>query len=338
MKGFHLTSLPHMRREKGFRRGRGVRPLSVGLVVLCTLLMPRLGAATDAAMLRLDPGPDTLLQSKLEQLVEGFRGRVGIYVRHLPSGRTAAIDADALFPTASMIKVSILIATFDAVERGELEFDQDLIYTDSLLYPGADILGSFRDSASVPLSQVLLLMITTSDNTAALWAQHLAGTGSRINAWLAEHGFEKTRVNSRTPGRRGDWEAYGWGQTTPREMAELLVMIREGKAVSPAASEAMYRHLTRIYWTGTALSQIPPWVQAASKQGAVDESRSEVVLVNAPSGDYVFCVITDDQEDQSWSADNEGFALIGRLSALLWEHFEPEHPWRPAEGAERFTP
>lgn len=305
------------------------------LALLCTLLTPQLGAA---AAPQPDARPDSLLQAKLEQLVDGFRGRAGIYVRHLPSGRTAAIDADSLFPTASMIKVPILIASFDAIERGELEFDQKLVYSDSLLYPGADILGSFRDSASVPLSQVLLLMITTSDNTAALWAQHLAGTGTRINAWLNEHGFKKTRVNSRTPGRRPDWEVYGWGQTTPREMAELLVMIREGRAVSAAASEAMYRHLTRIYWTGTALWRVPPWVQAASKQGAVDESRSEVVLVNAPSGDYVFCVITDDQQDQSWGADNEGFALIRRVSAMLWEHFEPGHPWRPTQGAERYTP
>jgi beta-lactamase class A len=48
------------------------------------------------------------------------------------------------------------------------------------------------------------------------------------------------------------------------------------------------------------LSQIPPTVQVASKQGAVNQSRSEVVLVNAPSGDYVFCVITKNQQDESW--------------------------------------
>jgi beta-lactamase class A len=278
------------------------------------------------------------LQAKLDSLVAGFHGRVGVYVRHLPSGRTAEINADELFPTASMIKLPILAAVFDRLEQGELEFFQELTYTDSLLYPGADILGSFADSATIPLSEVLLLMITTSDNTAALWAQHLAGTGTRINQWLDTNGFSQTRVNSRTPDRRDDWETYGWGQTTPREMAELLVRIREGRAVSPAASEAMYRHLTRIYWTGTALSQIPPWVQAASKQGAVSQSRSEVVLVNAPSGDYVFCLMTKDQEDTSWERDNEGFELLRRVAAALWEHFEPGDSWHPAPGSERYEP
>jgi beta-lactamase class A len=108
--------------------------------------------------------------------------------------------------------------------------------------------------------------------------------------------------------------------------------------VSPAASEEMYRHLTRSYWTGEALSQLPPTVQAASKQGAVDRSRSEVVLVNAPSGDYVFCLITKNQQDQSWTYDNEGYVLLRRVSALLWRHFEPRHPWTPAPGADAFKP
>ncbi|MFI5209672.1 MAG: serine hydrolase, partial [Gemmatimonadales bacterium] len=267
-----------------------------------------------------------------------FQGDVGIYVHHLKTGRTAAIRADELFPTASMVKVPILVTLFDRIERGELPFDTTLVYTDSLLYPGGDILGSFKDSSKIALSRVIMLMITTSDNTAALWNQSLAGGGVAINAWLAGHGFDSTRVNSRTMGREANREAYGWGQTTPREMARLVTMIRQEQAVSPAASQEMYRDLTRIYWNGEALSQIPPWVQAASKQGAVDAARSEVVLVNAPSGDYVFCVLTKNQQDQSWEAGNAGFVLLRSVSALLWRYFEPRHPWAPAPDAARFKP
>jgi len=284
------------------------------------------------------PHPDRALQRQLDSLVQGFHGSVGIYVRHLPTGRTAQIDADSVFPTASMIKVPIMVGIFDAIERGELTFNQKLTYTDSLLYEGDDILGAFKDSSEVPLSQLTLLSLSYSDNTASLWLQSLAGTGTRINQWLADHGFDSTRVNSRTPGREENRQKYGWGQTTPREMAALLTLIRAGKAVSPSASEEMYRHLTRSYWTGEALSQIPPWVQAASKVGAVDHSRSEVALVNAPSGDYVFCVITKEQADTSWQAPNEGWVLIRRLSALLWRHFEPKDPWHPDPGAVRFKP
>lgn len=265
---------------------------------------------------------DASLQSRLEKLVKSFNGDVGIYVRHLPSGETASLHASNLFPTASLVKVPILLKIFDLIEQGELDYEQKLVYRDSLLYAGEDILGSFKDGEEIALSKVIMLMITTSDNTASLWLQHLAGTGTAINEWLQAQGFEHTRVNSRTEGRQANWEQYGWGQTTPREMTELLVMIREGKAVSQEASEEMYRVLTRIYWNDEALSQIPPYIQAASKQGAVNQSRSEVVLVNAPKGDYVFSVITKNQEDQSWEANNEGFVLLRDVSRLLWQYYE----------------
>ena len=53
----------------------------------------------------------------------------------------------------------------------------------------------------ITLAKLVDLMIRYSDNTASLWCQELAGTGTVINDWLQSHGYEKTRVNSRTPGR-----------------------------------------------------------------------------------------------------------------------------------------
>ena len=277
---------------------------------------------------------DPVLTDKINDLIKNFEGDVGIYVRHLSTGRMAAIRADELFPTASMIKVPILMALFDKIQSGKLKYLDGQVYRDSLLYAGEDILGSFKDGEKISLSKLVLLMITTSDNTASLWCQNLAGTGTEINRWLSDNGFEKTRVNSRTAGRKKDWEKFGWGQTTPREMAEMLVLIRDGKAVSKAASMEMYRVLCNIYWNGEALSQIPPYVQAASKQGAVSDSRSETVLVNAPSGDYVFSIITKNQKNKSWQHNNDGLALIRKTSKLLWEYFEPGSDWEPVEGAE----
>ena len=130
-------------------------------------------------------------------------------------------------------------------------------------------------------------------------------------------------------GREAEREKYGWGETTPREMSRLLVMIRNGKAVSAAASERMYRTMTHIFWDDYALAEIPPYVQTASKQGMVDDSRSELVLVNAPHGDYVFYVATKNNKDQRWEPDNESWKLARNVSALLWHYFEPNSNWKP---------
>ncbi|MET3978903.1 beta-lactamase class A [Mucilaginibacter sp. UYP25] len=278
---------------------------------------------------------DTKLTSLLKSATNGFNGDVGIYVHNLKTGKTAQINADTLFPTASMIKVSILSGLMDKIEKGEMQYNQKLVYRDSLLYAGEDLLGSFKDKDTIQVSKVALLMITMSDNTASVWLQKLVG-GEYINNWLDANGFKVTRVNSRIPARRAVWEKYGWGVTTPREMCRLFTMIRQGKVVSPAASERMSRMLNRIFWDNTALSQIPPYVQTLSKQGAVDASKSETVLVNAPHGDYVFSIITKNNKDQRWVADNEASLLIKKISALLWQYYEPGSKWKPAIGVDKY--
>ncbi len=271
------------------------------------------------------------LRQQLESLAEAFDGDVGIYVRHLKTGAEVAINADSTFPSASIVKVPILVGVFDKIDSGAWPYDTVLTFhADSVNYPGDDdgIVASLKEGTPIALSKVLMLMITTSDNTGSLWLQQLVG-GEKINALMDAHGFPGLRVNSRTPGREEFRNRYGWGQLTPRQISDLLVGIRNGKVVSAAASEEMYRVLTRIYVDGEALAQLPPWVQAASKQGAVNQSRLEVVLVNAPSGDYVFCVATKNQADASWGYDNEGYVLIRQVSDLLWRTFEPRSTWRP---------
>ena len=70
------------------------------------------------AGLRDSPGaPITRLQQELEAAVQGFHGGVGVYVHHFRTGVTAAIAADDTFPTASMIKVPIMVGVFDAISR-----------------------------------------------------------------------------------------------------------------------------------------------------------------------------------------------------------------------------
>ena len=279
---------------------------------------------------------DKKLDKMLSELVKDFKGDVGIYVKNLKTGKAAGFKADSIFPTASMIKVPITAGVFNKIEKNELDYKTILTYKDSLLYAGEDILGSFKDGEKIALSKVLMLMITTSDNTASLWSQSLAGTGTEINNLMENIGLKYTRVNSRTPGRTANQQKYGWGQTTPKEMASLVTMIRNGQLISPAASERIYRNLIRIYYDDVALSQIPPYIQVASKSGAVDEARSEVVLVNAPHGDYVFCIATKNQQDTSWKGENEGWELIRALSKMLWEYYEPGDHWQPAAGMEKF--
>ena len=283
------------------------------------------------------PFIDSKLQQQVEELVRGFHGDVGVYVRNLNTGQTAAYWADTLFPTASMIKIPIMCGIMDRIRKGELIFDSVVTYRDSMKYDNG-FTGSLKDSTKVPIGELIHVMLTLSDNTASVWLERLAGGGITINSWLEANGFHQTRVNNRTPDRQANREIYGWGHTTPREMAELLALIHEGKAVSTAASERMNRALGRSYWDHESLSQIPAHIHVLSKQGAVNQSKSEVVLVNGPSGPYVFCLITKNQQDTRWVHENEGYIILRRLSSLCLNYFEPTLHWIPVPDMEKYSP
>jgi beta-lactamase class A len=267
------------------------------------------------------PKTDKKLQAQVQQLLTSFRGDVGVYIKNLRTGKTVTINADTIFPTASMVKVPILIGMMDKIKRGEYGYHQELMYKDSLLYAGSDILGSFKNNETIELSKVMMLMLTTSDNTASLWLQSLAGTGTRINGLLDSLGCKDTRVNSRTPGREADRGRYGWGQTTPYEMAMLMEKIYIRQVLGDSLDAQMLRLLGRNYWDEQAIGQIPPHIFVASKNGAVDASRSEVLLVMAPGNPYLFCICTKNNQDTGWGDNNEAWVLAKKLSKLLWGYY-----------------
>ena len=279
---------------------------------------------------------DRKLQQQIKALVQNFRGDIGIYVKNLNNNKVVSINADTVFPTASIVKVPILIGVMDAINKGSLGYHQPMQYRDSLLYAGVDILGSFKQDEKIELAKLMMLMLTMSDNTASLWLQSLAGSGTRINRILDSMGLVHTRVNSRTPGRESNRTEYGWGQTTPREMATIFEKIYKGELISKAASDKMLRLLNRNYFDIVSISQIPPYATVFTKYGAVDPVRNEVVMVQGKKSAYIFCVFTKNNKDESWGNNNEAWVLTRKISALLWNYFEPKDRWVPAADAGKF--
>ena len=260
------------------------------------------------------------LQKSVEALVKNYKGDIGVYIQSLKTGKVVQINADTAFPSASIVKVPILIGIINKIQTGEVTFHQVQTYNDSMLYAGVDILGSFKNGEKIELSKLIMLMLSMSDNTASLWLQKLAGTGTVINELMDKNGFKYTRVNSKTVGREDKKTQYGWGQTTPKEMASILEKMYRGEIINDSLSKKMIRLLGRNYWDEEALSEIPATIFVASKSGAVDASRSEILLVMAKEP-YILSVFTKNNTDTSWNYTNEAWVLIRKLSSMSYSYF-----------------
>lgn len=267
---------------------------------------------------------DRRLQKRIDTLIRGYHGNIGLYVYDLKNDKYAALNADTLFPTASIVKIPILIGIMDKIRKGELDYHQRVTYTDSLYYKyGDDILSAFKNGATIELSKVMMLSLTISDNCASLWLQGLAGGSTRINQLLDSLGFTQTRDNSRTPDREANRAMYGWGQTTPREMAFLMRRLVRGEIFNKDASDKMLRLLSRPYWDEVAIARIPAGVFVADKNGALDQNRNEILFVNAKHP-YILSIFTRNNTDTSWNYEtNEAWGLIRRVSGLLYGYYNP---------------
>ncbi|WP_438874567.1 serine hydrolase [Symbioplanes lichenis] len=96
----------------------------------------------------------------------GLRG--SFLVRDLGSGAEIDVDADVVFPVASLVKVPLAVATLERVARGELDGARRVeVEPGRVTTPGPTGLSKFRHPALVALDDLVYLAVAISDNVAA---------------------------------------------------------------------------------------------------------------------------------------------------------------------------
>ena len=102
-------------------------------------------------------------------------------------------------------------------------------------------------------------------------------------------------------------------------MTRMMESVHQRKLFDRRDNELMLKVMNSSYWRDEMLSAFPPDVTVYSKQGAVNQSRSEVIVALSPTGPFSLCVITKEQTDTSWGEDNAGFVLLRDLAKICHE-------------------
>jgi len=263
------------------------------------------------------------LRTSLNALADAHHGIVGYLVRDLETGATIARRGDETFPTASLIKVPILVTVFDLVEKGMLSLDDRLTVLKIDKVPGAGTLQFMHDGIEITVRDAAWLMTTISDNTAT---NVLLDRIIIRRVWdkMESLGLMHTKVHSKTFLRSSSVAMdssvkYGLGVTTPAEMARLFELLAQGKAVSPAADSVMLDILAHNE-DGQLLQRYANGVHAPHKTGATDAVRTECALFSLRHR-VVACVLTRDNVDQRWVLDSEPqltMARMGEAIVMAW--------------------
>jgi beta-lactamase class A len=294
-------------------------------------------AALTSSLLGTGLSSGESLDTRLVALAKVHHGKVAIAVKHLGTGENFYLNADEPMPTASLIKLAVMVEVYQQVAEGKIKLSDPITLRKEDKVPGSGVLTDhFTPGLTFPLRDAVHLMIALSDNTATNLVLDKIGIGAtaqRMEAW----GFPNTKVHAKSfrrdtsvfPERS---KRFGLGSTTARESVALLEKIHGGKVVSPEACKEMLEILKKCTDDMKFPRFLPEGVKVAHKSGSVSDARTDAGILYLPGGPVAVCVLTADNADKRWAVDNEGNLFCAHVARAVYDHFTPKPP-APATGA-----
>jgi beta-lactamase class A len=289
-------------------------------------------------------GPSvTPLQAKLEKAVREFRGTLGVAARNLETGESFAVNGDLRFPTASLIKLAVMVEVEHQIAEGKIARDRTATLADSDKAGDEPVvLNQLHPGITLTVPDLLSLMIAFSDNTATNLLVGLAGTAN-IDRRMASYGLANTKI-FRPTFRDGHADVYpeeekefGLGMTTPKEIARLMELIAEGKIVSRAACDEMLAYLEKQQDRAMIPRSLPfdrDRITVANKTGWDEEKlpgpsgvkgdvRTDAAYVKSPRARYVIAICARQIRDKTPTVDNQALVTGARISRMVYDAFNP---------------
>ena len=273
---------------------------------------------------------ESSLQFCLVPLAKAHKGKVAIAVKHLGSGESFYLNADEPMPTASLIKLPVMLELYQQAEEGKVKLTDRVALRQEDKVPGSGVLTNhFSDGATFSLRDACRLMIAVSDNTATNLVLDKIGivpVNQRMEAW----GYPNTKINAKS--FRGSTTSvapertkkYGLGSTTAREMVALLEELETCKHFRPVVKQIVIGHLRKCEDKDKFTRFLPDDTDLAHKTGSVSKARTDAGILYLPTGAIAMCVLTDENEDTRWKPDNAGNAFCAKVAKEVYEHFGPK--------------
>lgn len=239
--------------------------------------------------------------------------RVNVALESLTGPTQFYHQADEAVPSASVIKVPIMVETMEQVKTGTFDLDNIHVLQDSEKTGGSGILKTYSDQSKLTNREVLTLMMTHSDNTATNILIRALGMDN-INQRMQSQGLSRSRLNrvmmdtlAAKQGREN--------RVTAREMNALLKKIYRNEVATPALCAQMIDILKANRDQHTFRRFLPASAVIAHKTGELTYVRGDtgIFYVSQPFllSVYVQGTTTPDAE-----------RIIGEIAQLCYHQFQ----------------
>jgi beta-lactamase class A len=279
-------------------------------------------------LLAATPSATDPLRASLQERIAQVKGAsVAVAYQHLGNPKDSLyLEADRSFHAASTMKVPVMIEFFRQVDAGKLSVGQELTLANQFasIVDGSPYALDAKDDEDaslyerlgkpVPARELVERMITRSSNLATNTVIALVDA-KRVTKTLRSLGARQMTV------LRGveDGKAYQKGlnnTATARDLATLMTAIEQGKAASPASTQAMRSILLAQELNLEIPAGLPPGTPVAHKTGQISGVLHDAAIVY-PSGrpPYVLVVLTSGIPDEKVAR-----SLIADLARQVHAH------------------
>jgi beta-lactamase class A len=287
----------------------------------------------------------TAVRSEIERLADATGGIVGVAATQLGTGRHIGYREDELFPTASVIKLPLLVTLYEDAIAGRIDLAERVTYREDTKVAGSGVLQYLDDGLDPTVRDLAVLMMSVSDNTATDLLFDRVGK-SRIEATMDRLGLESIRapfdiremlmelvdMDHSKPGgyeelRRLLRLSAGSGgrsmvpeeadRATPADMCRLLELIESRAILDPESCTAIIELLKRIQSATRIPGLLPKGTVVAHKTGSYRRLRNDVGIVYAPNGPYAVALFA--RELARDNIDDDG--ALARISLAVYEEF-----------------
>jgi len=231
-----------------------------------------------------------ILERRIDSEIRSFNGDVGLVIKDLETGWQLTHQPEQRFPSASLVKIAIIAACFQAVQDGQLELSSRLRLNATDRASGSGVLKDKPVGTMVAVEELIRLMIAESDNTATNMLVDRLGMAS-LNRSFQVLGLRQTNLARKMmdfAARANGIENY----TTATEMAFLLERLYRQELVSPDWSRRGLALLKQQKLRDRIPAQLPPETVVAHKTGLERHLCHDAGIVFTERGDYLIVVLT----------------------------------------------
>ena len=256
----------------------------------------------------------TWLKDRLSSIRKTYPSlSTGLLFVDLETGDYVDFNSDKVYPTASVIKLPILIAFLQDVDAGKINLNEIWTMTNDVIVGGS---GEFQDlpvNTKFTAQNVIDKMITISDNTATNMVIKRMGGINYVNQRFAQLGLSNTRLRDWLP------DLDGTNTTTLKELAQVLAMLDRQSVLSRNSQANALDILRRVKNRKLLAAGLGRGATIAHKTGYIGTMLGDAGIIEMPNGKrYIGAVIVEsDRADSAWD-------FVPEVSQTVYSYFNSQ--------------